>query len=203
MKIYFDGDSWTRGNEIDEERRFSHRFSGLVSKKLNAVETNLSRGGASNNRIARQLLTETDISRYDLAIIQMTYKDRTEYYDHKWRQVSIVDTPLVNFLSDSPWEKRKKRLEKWGRYNHEFWKEYYTDIYSDTCASIYEEMFATTIRNHCKVNNVPLILMTQNHHTKVKFDLQLQNKSRYPQTNNGHPTEEGHRIIADDILRLV
>ena len=58
MRIYFDGDSWALGGELDEEHRLSKRFSALVSKKLGAEEYNISRGGVSNNHIVRQLLLE-------------------------------------------------------------------------------------------------------------------------------------------------
>ena len=37
---------------------------------------------------------------------------------------------------------------------------------------------------------------------KLNFDLKLQ-VPKYPQTPKGHPTEEGHRLIADDILKLL
>ena len=68
MKIYFDGCSRTWGGEL--ENREQERFSSLICKKLDAEEYNISRGGASNERIVRQLLVENDITDYDLAIIQ-------------------------------------------------------------------------------------------------------------------------------------
>ena len=201
MKIYFDGDSWTRGNEIDEEQRLSKRFSGLISKELGAEEYNISRGGASNNRIVRQMLFDNDISEYDVAIIQMVYPERSEFYSDKvkdWKTITIADTPLVKWYR---WEKRKKWLDKNG-IDYEFWTQYYKNIYSETYGCTNEKMCATTIRNHCKVNNVKLILMSQNYHSKIKFDLQLQ-VPKYPQTKRGHPTMEGHKLIAEDILRLI
>ena len=201
MKIYFDGDSWTRGNEIDEEHRLSKRFSGLISKELGAEEYNISRGGASNNRIVRQMLFDNDISEYDLAIIQMVYPERSEFYSDKvkdWKTITIADTSLVTWYR---WEKRKKWLDKNG-IDYEFWTQYYKNIYSETYGCTNEKMCATTIRNHCKVNNVKLILMSQNYHSKIKFDLQLQ-VPKYPQTKRGHPTMEGHKLIAEDILRLI
>ena len=223
MKIYFDGDSWTRGNELEKEHRESLRFSGIVSKKLGAEETNLSKGGCSNNSIVRKLLIENDISQYDLAVIQMVYPERTEYFNliiKEWKTISIGQTTLVgnnwdkdirvkNMEKDgvplTPSEKREIRdreLDKRG-YNRDFWKKYYKEIYNDTYGFTYEQLFATTIRSHCKANNVPLILMSQYMHTKVKPDIFLQNRKRYPQTGKGHPNMEGHRNIAEDILRLI
>ncbi len=202
MKIYFDGDSWTQGGELDKERRESLRFSRLVCEKLGAEECNVSRGGASNHHIVRQLLIENDISQYDLAIIQMTYPERTEIYREdakRWKTITIGDTPLVSWY---PWEKRKKRLEERG-INYKFWTQYYKEFYNETYGSTYEKIHATTIRSHCKANNVRLILMSNNNlFAKIKFDLELE-VPKYPKTKIGHPTEEGHRIIADDLLRLI
>ena len=179
MKIYFDGDSWTKGNDLDECIKYTHRFSGLVSKNLGASEYNISKSGKSNNRIVRQLLLENDISQYDLAIIQMTFPNRIEYFNKKWKSISIGES-----------------------VKSKFWEQYYKEIYNDTYGSTYEQIFAHTIRNHCKVNNVKCLLLSNNYQTNVKFDLQLQVK-KYPQGDNFHPNEEGHRLIADDILRLL
>ena len=206
MKIYFDGDSWSRGTEIKpDERRLSYRFSALVSKELGAEEHNISRGGVSNNRIARQLLVDNDISQYDLAIIQMVYPFRSEYYNDdqkKWLTIcpsSIAEDPsTVKYLR---WTKKKKMLER-KRIDYEYWAKYYREIYNDTYGNAYEEMFYTAIRNHCELKNVKLILMSHHYHTKLNFDLKLQ-VPKYPQTPKGHPTEEGHRLIADDILKLL
>ena len=96
MKIYFDGDSWTHGGELDKKGREYLRYSRLVSKKLGAVEYNFSQCGASNYKIVRRLLIDHDISEYDIAIIQMTYPERLEYYDKKWKTISIVDLSLIH-----------------------------------------------------------------------------------------------------------
>ena len=176
MKIYFDGDSWTKGVDLDDE---SQRFSTLVSNKLGSEEYNISKKGKSNNRIVRHLLLENDISQYDLAIIQMTFPNRMEYFNKKWRSISIGKS-----------------------VNSEFWKQYYKEIYNDTYGSTYEEIFAMSIRNHCKVTGVDLLLISNNIRTDVKFDLQLQ-LPRYPHGEGSHPSKEGHKLIADDLLRLI
>lgn len=189
MKIYFDGDSWTKGNDLDEDIKYTSRFSALVSKELGAEEYNISKSGRSNHRIVRHLLIENDISKYDLAIIQMSFPNRTEFFDSrikpgrtvgKWSSVSFTDIKV----------------------HTDFWKQYYKEIYNETYGSTYEQIFATTIRDHCKVNNVKLLLLSNNYNTDVDFDLQLQ-VPRYPQGKKLHPNEIGHRLIADDILRLI
>ena len=203
VKIYFDGDSWTHGGELDKKDREHLRYSRLVSKELDAEEYNFSECGISNYRIVRRLLIDHDISEYDIAIIQMTYPERLEYYDKKWKSISIVDTPLVHHNLLPPWEKKKKFLEKKG-IDHKFWTQYYKEIYDEYYGYTYEQIHATTIRNHCELNNVPLILMTNNNlfADNKNFDLELE-RPRYPKFKGGHPTEEGHKIIANDLLRLL
>tara|TARA_B100001250_G_C19509478_1_gene661025 strand:- start:116 stop:733 length:618 start_codon:yes stop_codon:yes gene_type:complete len=205
MKIYFDGDSWTHGGELDRERREELRYSRLVCEKLGAEETNLARGGASNPRIVRNLLINNDISQYDLAIIQMTYPERTEIFRERakvWRTITIGDTPLHSWSLNLSWEKKKKDLEKKG-FNHGFWTQYYKEVYNQTYGDTMEKIHFTTIKNHCAVNNVRLILLTNNNlFAKMKFDMGLE-FPRYPKTAGGHPTAEGHKIIADDLLRLI
>jgi len=191
MKIYFDGCSRTWGGEL--ENREQERFSSLICKKLDAEEYNISRGGASNERIVRQLLVENDITDYDLAIIQMTFPSRTEYFYQKWRGVSIQDTQLWK-----PWKKKKKRFE-----HEDFWTYYYDKIYCEYHGSIKERITYQIIKDHCKVNNVPLILMTNNNwDTDLKFDIEIEH-TRYPKAHGGHENKEGHRILADDILSLL
>ena len=56
MKIYFDGDSWTRGNEIDEEQRLSKRFNALISKELGAEEYNISSRNVVTFKASKLLL---------------------------------------------------------------------------------------------------------------------------------------------------
>tara|TARA_B100000902_G_scaffold3954_1_gene5091 strand:- start:189 stop:773 length:585 start_codon:yes stop_codon:yes gene_type:complete len=194
MKIYFDGCSWTYGGELEEEHRESQRFSRLVCEELGAEEYNISKGGASNNRIVRQLLVENNISDYDLAIIQMTYPSRTEYYDKKWKGITIQDTPLWN---PKTWINKRYVID-----HEDFWTYYYSKIYDEYYGSVYENISAITIRNHCKVNNVKLILTTINKNKEMKFDFDLDNK-RYPRASGYHPNKDGHRLIAENLLELV
>tara|TARA_R100001510_G_C7508274_1_gene109005 strand:+ start:105 stop:260 length:156 start_codon:yes stop_codon:yes gene_type:complete len=35
---------------------------------------------------------------------------------------------------------------------------------------------------------------------RINFDLYL---DKYPSANFGHPNEEGHRMIADDIIKII
>ena len=192
MKIYFDGSSWMTGVELEDR---SKRYSTLISKHLGAEEYNIASGGASNNRIVRQLVTENDIADYDLAIIQMSMAMRWEHYDDtqkEWVQLRPITQPS------------EKEHKKWLRY-------YYGQMYSDHFGNTYEYMFSQLVRDHCKVKGTPLILLTNRHAdgfkyttspTNFKFDLDISDP-KYPHARKGHPSEEGHQMICNDILDLI
>lgn len=192
MKIYFDGSSWMTGSELEDR---SNRYSTLISKHFGAEEYNLASGGASNNRIVRQLVTENNIADYDLAIIQMSMAMRWEYYDDtqkEWVQLRPITQPS------------EKERKKWLRY-------YYGEMYSNHFGNTYEHMFSQLVRDHCKVNGTPLILLTNRHAdgfkyttspTNFKFDLDISDP-KYPRARKGHPNEEGHQMICNDVLDLL
>tara|TARA_Y100001937_G_scaffold127784_1_gene201114 strand:+ start:524 stop:1135 length:612 start_codon:yes stop_codon:yes gene_type:complete len=191
MKIYFDGSSWMTGVELEDK---SKRYSTLISKHLGAEEYNIANGGASNNRILRQLVIENDIANYDLAIIQMSMAMRWEYYDDykkEWIQLRPINAPS------------ERESKKWLRY-------YYAHMYSDHFGNVYEHMYSQLVRDHCKVKGTPLILLTNRHAdgykysnlpTDFKFDLDISD-SKYSRAPKGHPSEEGHLQITQDILKV-
>ena len=200
MKIYFDGDSFTYGKRLDDP--FKSRFSKLICNKLNAEEHNFSIGGASNQRIQRQLLIDNNIEEYDLAIIQMTFRSRCEYYDQTKRKFTLVNNAIVR-----KYEGQKKFITE---AHLPFWKEYYEQIYNDRFGRVQERMIHTTIKDHCKVKGVPLILMTNDESSRLSFDYRMSwknlpedmviNDSHLP---GGHPNEEGHVLICKHILGIV
>tara|TARA_Y100001973_G_C5132356_1_gene298463 strand:+ start:431 stop:1030 length:600 start_codon:yes stop_codon:yes gene_type:complete len=190
MKIYFDGDSWTFGSEVELHERFSY----LLSNHYGVEECNVSVGGASNHRVARQTLVEYNISDYDLAIVQLTLPARSEWcVDDKWYQVRPMTrgwkgNTLKNYVCD-----------------------YYEKIYSEKYGNTYEKLFATSIRSHCKVNNVPLILMTNRTAYPIKypttycnaeFDVHLADLD-LPRAKNKHPSSEGHRMIFEILKDII
>ena len=89
MKIYFDGCSYTRGDELSDPEKT--RFSKIIANKLNSIDYNFAISGGSNRRIARNLL-EKDLSQYDIFIIQFTKILRTEYYNGvRWIKVKYPE----------------------------------------------------------------------------------------------------------------
>ena len=184
MKIYVDGCSYTYGQELKDPKKT--RYSTLLGNKIGAEVRNISRCSASNARIVRNLLVENDITKYDLAIIQLSFPERLEYFDPQrppdyWTNVSIHTQPT----------------------NKEFWNHYYKEIYQEQYGRTYEQIAYTTIKNHCKVNNVPLALLTCDDSTPLEYTLQLNNSKRYAKAKHKHPTELGHMRIALDLMFII
>ena len=129
MKIYFDGCSFTYGSELKD--RLKSRYSRLLCDHFDAEEYNIARGGGSNRRIARNLL-EHDLSQYDMVVLQMTKRQRTEYYSYgHWQRVSWAKVVKFGMLSrnqgkmysmkdgkvvETEWNTRKQNSSVfWGR----------------------------------------------------------------------------------------
>ena len=218
MKIYFDGCSWTYGAELENPEE--ERFSKVLCNELGAEEYNIAQGGGSNDRIVRNLLVEHEhnIEDYDLAVIQMTYPVRTEFYDNKWIRVN----PKNNY---NKWlhgeDGNIERLGEKFKDHADFWKYYYMHVANEKYFETQEKIHYHTIRNSCKI---PLVLLTINRWTKLPFDLQLNdgylinlkqgiplrkirgvitgNGSRDMKHRYGHPTKEVHKHFAEQIYSL-
>ena len=176
MKVYFDGGSWTRGLQRGvpvKEESFPHQFC----KTLNCDYNNVSTQGSSNMRVVRQLLTEYDISGYDLAIFQFTQPTRLEY------------------VKDGEWKCHKTT------HRHVFWDHYYKEIYNDLYGQTLEQIHLETVRNTCKANGVPCIITTTEPEKKyIKYDYYMRNPK--VEMDGSHPNGNGYRTIADDLLKI-
>jgi len=197
MKIYFDGCSWTCGEELENPEE--ERFSKLLCNELGAEETNLSIRGGSNDRIVRNLLVENNIEDYDLAVIQMTFPVRTEYHNAKWIRVN----PKHNYNKWLHGENGNiERLgEKFTDHN-DFWKYYYMHVSNQKYFETKENIHFQTIKNHCKVKGVPLILSTINRWSKLDFDFMLYTRGLKVH-HYGHPTKESHQKISKMMLEKI
>ena len=79
-----------------------------------------------------------------------------------------------------------------------------------------ENIHKQTIENYCKIKGVPLILCSINSWTKLNFDYMMNttHPSKRKDLNKpildrnlvhryGHPTKEGHRMIADHLMGII
>ena len=208
MKIYIDGDSWTHGAELENKKE--ERYSKIICDKLGAEEYNIAKSGGSNDRIVRNLLVENNIEDYDLAIIQLTFPIRTEFFSDKEREWKRVNPKQMY----NDWVYIMEKNIKWffsiqeslGRSFPErkenFWKGYFTEVANETFFHTKEKIQYITIKNHCEVKKVPLVLCTMNTWTKLPFDVQFDFKE-LTKLKYGHPDKKGHHLIANMILDKV
>ncbi len=202
MKIYFDGCSWTKGSEL--ENKYEERFSRLVANHFDAEEYNIAMSGGSNDRIIRNLIIENNIENYDFVVIQMTFPSRTEYWEGEWVKVSgkhHYNTWLYNRCGIKKGKLDEKFSEKFKNHK-EFWIYYYKHVVTQKYFENKEKIQYETIKSYCKSKNVPLVLCSINNWSKLDFDVSMDSldlkKHWY-----GHPTKEGHQVIADKIMKYI
>ena len=195
MKIYFDGCSNTWGAELAEPEE--SRYSRLVSEHFGAEEHNIARRGGSDKRVLRNLL-ETDLSEFDYIIVQMTCKNRTEYWcDNKKRWMGInLDSIL------------RKGVER--KLNGSFfWIDYFKHVYTDKLANINQLTYYHAMRNVLKDKKHIIIGINGWGHViqapvDMKFtNFKCNNSIKYEPAPHGHVTKEGHKIIAEVIIKHI
>jgi hypothetical protein len=171
MKIFSNGSSFASGS-----------YPKYLAELLSADLTNISTPGYSNRSIWRTTI-EFNPQNYDLAVIQLTSRSRTEYYDDrkKWMEISSQLThPL---LGD------KKKL----------WSFWYENLYTDEYGECEEKFAVQGIRDHFTINNIPCIMMTTDKYTtSTDFDVNIFDID-FPMDKTRHPTDKGHQIIAKRI----
>ena len=178
MKIYFDGCAKTVGDSRMCD--VNKRFSLLLCDHLGAQECNFGKKGASNRRIVRNLI-ENDLSKYDLFVIQMSKREKFEWYDNgkkEWRNVG-----RRTILKDNA---------------DRYFQKYYNQFYSDEMGLIDEKICFTAIKS--LLQNKKHVIFFVGHHecnvpvdfSYVKYDTGVRGYERF--------NEETHKRVCDDII---
>ena len=169
--LLFNGDSWTYGANLENREE---RFAAVLSKRWKEDYKDISEPGCSNRKIYRKTI-EQDLTDISLGIIQMTYKNRTEYFlDGKWENINP------------------------GRGHGKRFLDYYRDYYSEEFGESDEILFRQAIIDHFAANNTELLLLTVSKDSRLGYDLHI-NTPDIPLGATKHPTAEGHRIISNRI----
>ena len=200
MKIYADGCSWTEGAELPEDKKTQLRYASLVADSLDAQVVNMSGGGASNYRIMRQWMKYHN-QKWDMAIIQLSIPSRTEFYlpDKGYQRIQMRPMKFGNRIK-SPL--LPKRVEEHSEKMRQYWDLHYRYIYTEQMGRNIERTAFYACKNTCIALGIPHLMLTINPDSELPFDLNLA-RMNLPVFTGHHPTEKGHRIIADKILELL
>ena len=176
MKVYFDGASWARGVQkriAVPEESYAHHFCKTIGCEYDNVSTK----GGSNMKVVRHLLTEYNISDYDLAIFQFSQPTRLEWVkDGEWKVHNV-------------------------NHRHIFWDYYYKNIYTDLYGHTLEKIHFETVRNTCNAYNIPCIIATTDPPKDyIKYDYYMDH-NKVPMYGH-HPTGEGYKMIANDLVKI-
>ena len=187
MKIYFDGCSHTWGSELID---LNSRYSNIICNHFGAEEYNIAERGGSDKRMVRNLL-EHDITQYDMIVIQMTGKNRTEYYNDGWKK---VNWNTIFYKVDF---KGKDSIPK---EINKTWYDYYTLIHTEELADSNQLIYYTIIKG--LIEHKPHVIIGIDNSDKLPLDFSYQ-KNNLPRRGGGHPSEKGHKIIANDVISLL
>ena len=107
----------------------------------------------------------------------MTFKNRTEFFlNGKWENINPGRGGGKKFL--------------------DYYKNYYEEEYGESDEKIYRQ----AIVDHFEANNTSLLLLTVSKESTFEYDLCI-NTPDIPLTKTMHPTEEGHLMIAERIIK--
>ena len=185
------------------------RWSKILCNQLGAEEYNISSSGSSNQRILRNLATKNFNEKYDLAVIQLTFPSRTEYYDGK--KFKQINSHVVR-RSDGSYNVAKKGIHGLSRRVRDkdnggssyFWEMYFNRIYDDEYGHTIEEMVHNSVKSICKVKNIPLIMLSCFRNTKLSYDIMILPEIYEPVSDtNLHPSVSSQKSIASDVYNLL
>tara|TARA_B100000131_G_C18107837_1_gene608538 strand:- start:1885 stop:2502 length:618 start_codon:yes stop_codon:yes gene_type:complete len=203
MKIYFDGCSHTWGAELAEPE--VSRYSRLVSDHFGAEEYNISRRGGSDKRVFRNLL-EADLTEYDFVILQLTCTARTEFWCDTSKRWMQIKNP-VRVLKDG---RVKVRMNTYLDEDKKFfWKNYWKHIYTEKLGQINQLTLYHAMKNLLKDKKHLIIgISSRGQIIQTPVDINFtnfksKNTIKYKTAPAGHPSEEGHKQIAEEIIKCI
>jgi len=193
--ILFDGCSFTMGLELENTK---DRFSTLVSDYYNTEHVNLAEGGKSNDGILRTTLEYCESHIIDFAVIQLTKYSRREIMERK---------------------RHYRRLNANGRERGT--KEWFTKIATeeDNVANFYKNKFL--LENYFSNKHIPYFFLQLSSPITSPLISSWEKMSPssvdciyeilggdehsgsplFTSSDKPHPNAEGHRRIADHILK--
>ena len=202
--IFFCGDSWTYGDELEESHREACRWSNIVSERTGRSSYNLSTPGNSNDWITTALLDWFESGNTsDVAVVQFTYNSRISYWTTK-SALQIVAPQIV--------EREEHYWDPFIKFYSDYYRECYTDysgcqMYAKNLCLIDSYLKSRGVKPiyltiQPPVFNIPLdYFLGYSRKCAVKYlvDVIGTRKENYVKSSY-HPNITGHSIIADYII---
>ena len=208
-RFYFDGDSFTYGGGLKEIGVVPEdvRWSRLVCDHFGAEEINLSSGGASNDKVMRQVFGKPTTEVYDFYFLQTSIPNRYEFYDTKkkaWMNYRFLRGKSYSNLEE-------KCIRRWGSEGTMFaqWIEFglqriYSDLYGKTRENITYNALKSYVASIGRARRSFFSTLLYPSETNNKYDLYFSNQLNFDRIpNDGHPSVEGHKTIAKYIIDIV
>jgi|TARA_B100000035_G_C20851493_1_gene487613 hypothetical protein len=198
MKIFFNGCSWTDGQELGEKPDMEkNRFSTVLGKTFDAEIVNIAKSGTSLHRLLRSTYEYCNPSLYDLAVLQFTFPARTEYYSDD-SPAGSREGKFMRMGPNTVFNVKTKNRAAHGQYRDFF----YGNVYSDEMGHTTEYIVFQALQDYFFRHNVPVITLTLNANTVLPFDLYL-DTADVPRAEKGHPNKQGHEVIAGKIESII
>ena len=204
MKFYFDGDSFTYGGGLQKKCGVDPtkvRWSKIVSDHFGAEEINISKSGAPNDRVLRQLFTDNfdSIKDYDFIFIQLTFPIRNEFWSDKfnrWFSYSLIK----DFRKFGEMNKYEKHFGS----EYTAWFDYYTSRISTIKHGMSRELVAyNSAASYLKLVGKPFLMLGLSHYNHIDYDIHLGREKLDRIPNDGHPSVLGHKQIAEKVIHKV
>tara|TARA_Y100001937_G_C6974344_1_gene264797 strand:- start:8 stop:667 length:660 start_codon:yes stop_codon:yes gene_type:complete len=215
MSLFFSGCSITWGDELED--RLNERYSTLVSNHYGCQHYNLSERGISNDNIVRNAIKYLQNYNPDVVIIQFTVASRMEYYQVNEKicrftiQPTFIPPELKQTHRDYYTKVYNEVLGVENMWKNIFLFDAYCKSVGQKYISLVADHFDPSIRKPekfykfgngywrglCKDYEPVWMHMGLLQHTK-------ENPNYYANgLSGGHPSAEGHKIIANKIIELI
>ena len=226
--LFFCGDSDTYGMELeglegDHTKRESLRFSNLVSQDLGKTHHNISKSGACNDWIVKNTIDWFEAGNVcETAVIQFSEPRRWGYYDSEGVYENMPNQNYENKIKGSKWHfgVKEDQLIAHQVYYESIWSmhleldNYWKNLFflhnylQYKCQVLFNTLTTSPVPGVGKYEKFPTNSwydLCKNieigEHTNIVQDHRCPLIDRSKGLMGSHPSAQGHRNIADDILR--
>lgn len=194
------GDSFTYGDELPDRMR--QAWPALLGVHLDQPVTNLGWPGTCNDSIVRKLLTHTSQHKYDLVVIGWTTPNRFEVWNDR---ISGPDTVMPD--SKLPWATDYYRYSYNTQYAWERWINQVVLVQEYLISRKQPYLFIMVAgdleyQDHSQHNTV-CQLVRPDCFVGWPDTGMIELTRGCPRGPGGHPLEQGHVKIADEIAKYI